>query len=62
MILLFRLIALVTLVALVPFAAVADEGVYPIRADDGSIIANHRVPAELESCRESSSWATRAAP
>jgi protein-disulfide isomerase len=49
MILLFRLIALVTLVALVPFAAVADEGFYPIRADDGSIIANHRVPAELES-------------
>jgi len=27
----------------------ADEGWYPIKADDGTIIANHRVPAELES-------------
>lgn len=32
-----------------PFAAYADEGAYPIKADDGTIVANHRVPAELES-------------
>lgn len=27
----------------------ADEGTYPIKAEDGTIIANHRAPAELES-------------
>ncbi len=27
----------------------ADEGSYPIKAEDGTIVANHRVPAELES-------------
>ena len=32
-----------------PFAAQADEGYYPIKADDGEIIANHRVPVEIES-------------
>jgi protein-disulfide isomerase len=31
------------------FAARADEGSYPIKADDGSVIANHRISAELES-------------
>jgi len=31
------------------FAARADEGFYPIKADDGEIIANHRVPNTLES-------------
>jgi len=30
-------------------AAQADEGYYPIKADDGTIIANHRVPVEIES-------------
>lgn len=30
----------------------ADEGDFPIKADDGSIIANHRVPAQLESAIE----------
>ena len=33
----------------VPLAAFADEGYYPVKADDGSPIANHRVPVELES-------------
>lgn len=32
-----------------PLAARADEGYYPIRADDGETIANHRVPVELTS-------------
>ncbi len=40
---------LVVLLALGPRVAVADEGYYPIKADDGSAIANHRVPVELES-------------
>ncbi len=42
------LIGLTALVALTPFGAGADQGVYPIRADDGAIVANHRVPAGLE--------------
>lgn len=46
---LLRSIAGAGLVLLVAFAARAGEGFYPIKADDGSIIANHRVPAELES-------------
>jgi protein-disulfide isomerase len=37
------------LVIAAPLAARADEGYYPIRADDGDIIANHRVPVELTS-------------
>jgi protein-disulfide isomerase len=44
---LVRLIALVLFV-IVPGAALADDGEYPIKADDGSIIANHRAPAETE--------------
>lgn len=32
-----------------PFAVFADEGWYPLKADDGTTIANHRVPVELES-------------
>lgn len=43
----FRLLALLLLT--LPLAARADEGFYPIKADDGSIIANHRVPVEVES-------------
>lgn len=31
-----------------PFAAQADEGELPIKADDGTIIANHRISPELE--------------
>lgn len=44
---LLRLI--VSLFVLAPLAAHADEGFYPIKADDGTVIANHRVTAELES-------------
>lgn len=43
-----RLLVLALLVA-APFAAQADEGYYPIKADDGTTIANHRVPVEIES-------------
>ena len=43
-----RLLAIAVLFA-APFAAQADEGYYPIKADDGEIIANHRVPVEIES-------------
>ena len=47
-----RLSALVLsafIIVLLPFVARADEGWYPIKADDGTTIANHRVPVELES-------------
>lgn len=37
------------LVLAAPLCARADEGFYPIKADDGEIIANHRVPNTLES-------------
>ena len=37
------------IVVLMPLAARADEGWYPIKADDGTVIANHRVPVEIES-------------
>ena len=43
-----RLLAIAVLFA-GPFAAQADEGYYPIKADDGETIANHRVPVEIES-------------
>jgi len=43
-----RLITAASLL-LLPLAARADDGAYPIKADDGDIIANHPVPAELES-------------
>ena len=46
---LLRLIAAFLLTLAIPMAALADEGAYPIKADDGTIIANHRLPAELES-------------
>lgn len=44
-----RLIAAAFVIVLLPLAARADEGWYPIKADDGTTIANHRVPVELES-------------
>lgn len=44
-----RLILLLGLLVVTPFVAKADDGYYPIKADDGSVIANHRVPVELES-------------
>ena len=43
-----RLLVLAVLFA-APLAAQADEGYYPIKADDGETIANHRVPVEIES-------------
>lgn len=45
-----RLIAAAVAIVLLPLAARADGNwYYPIKADDGSIVANHRVPVELES-------------
>ena len=44
-----RLIVCVFVIVLAPLAARADEGWYPIKADDGTVIANHRVPVEIES-------------
>ncbi len=44
-----RLTFAASLILMLPFAARADEGFYPIKADDGEIIANHRVPNTLES-------------
>ena len=43
-----RLILAASLILVAPPMLRADEGFYPIKADDGEIIANHRVPAELE--------------
>jgi len=43
----FRFVLLIVLA--LPFAAHADEDFYWIDADDGSIVNNHRVPAEAES-------------
>ena len=37
------------LIVAFPLWAHADEGFYPIMADDGTTIANHRVPVEIES-------------
>ena len=45
----FARLSLGVLLAFTPVAALADTGDFPIKADDGSIIANHRVTAELES-------------
>lgn len=44
-----RLIISFFLVLIAALAAGADEGGYPIKADDGTTVANHRVPVELES-------------
>ena len=44
-----RQIVCLFLVIFCPLAAHADEGWYPIKADDGTAIENHRVPVELES-------------
>jgi protein-disulfide isomerase len=43
-----RLFVLAAFVFAAPFAS-ADEGWYPLHADDGTIIANHRMPVDLES-------------
>jgi protein-disulfide isomerase len=39
----------VLLILVVPVVAQADEGFYPLLADDGTVIANHRVSADIES-------------
>lgn len=44
-----RLIVFVCVIIAAPLAAQADEGWYPLKADDGTTIANHRVAPELES-------------
>ncbi len=45
-----RLLLAAGLVLVVPLAARAENaGFYPLKADDGDYIANHRVPADLES-------------
>ena len=44
-----RVLAAAIFFIIVALVARADEGVYLLKADDGSIIANHRVSAELES-------------
>jgi protein-disulfide isomerase len=44
-----RLLLAASLVFMAPLAARADvSGFYPLKADDGDNIANHRVPVELE--------------
>jgi protein-disulfide isomerase len=47
-----RLAVCLFVIGLLPLAALADEGWYPIKADDGTTVANHRVPVELESLIE----------
>ena|SRR5579859_396138 len=44
-----RPVGLAIALCLIAIIARADEGTYPIQAEDGTIVANHRVPAELES-------------
>jgi protein-disulfide isomerase len=45
-----RLLLAASLVFIAPLASRADDsGFYPLKADDGDYIANHRVPADLES-------------
>ena len=46
---LLRLTLAAAALCAVSFAAQADEGEFPIKADDGTIIANHRIAADLES-------------
>ncbi len=43
---------LCVLLLALPFAAQADDGFYPLKADDGTTIANHRVSAAIESAIE----------
>ena len=45
---LLRLTVVAVALCAVSFAVRANEGEFPIKADDGSIIANHRIAAELE--------------
>jgi protein-disulfide isomerase len=43
-----KLLAILILSSGLAVAAQADSGDYPIKADDGEIIANHKIPADLE--------------
>jgi protein-disulfide isomerase len=43
-----KLLAILILSSGLAVAAQADPGDYPIKADDGEIIANHKIPADLE--------------
>jgi protein-disulfide isomerase len=45
---LMRLLVAVLALCAAPLLALADVGEFPIKADDGTIIANHRIAAELE--------------
>jgi protein-disulfide isomerase len=45
----FPRLIVAALLVFTPVAAFADSGEYPVKADDGTIIANHRVSAEVES-------------
>ena len=47
-----RLVVCLLVVILLPLAARGEDGWYPIRSDDGAIVANHRVPVDLESLIE----------
>ncbi len=47
-----RLVICLLALTLLPVAVRADDGWYPIRADDGAIISNHRVPVGVESLIE----------
>ena len=46
---LVRLLLAASLVFVVPLAGHADSGFYPLKADDGGPVDNHRVPAQYES-------------
>jgi protein-disulfide isomerase len=46
MLMITRLLAI--LIVAFSWSAHADEGFYPIMADDGTVIANHRVPVDIE--------------
>ena len=45
---LVRLLLAASLVFVVPLAGHADSGFYPLKADDGGPVDNHRVPVQLE--------------
>ena len=42
-------VSIFVLAFIATFAAQADDGLFPIKGDDGTIVANHRVAAEIES-------------
>jgi protein-disulfide isomerase len=44
-----RFVAAAAILFVAPLAVRADDGFYPIKADDGTIVANHRVPVDIES-------------